>query len=74
MPKESPLHKYENAEIKDFIMRFVHDKVDRKILYYRHVDGDTLSEIGLKIGRDYTTVWRRLNKAEKELFKHLPPD
>ena len=53
-------------------MEHIHDKTDRKMLYLRLVDGDTLGEISAKVGLDYTTVWRRLHNGEKELFSHLP--
>ena len=53
-------------------MEYCHDKTDRKMLYYRLVDGDTISEIAEKVGLDDKTVWRRLRKGEKELFSHLP--
>ena len=53
-------------------MEHIHDKTDRKMLYLRLVDGDTLSEIAEKVGLDYTTVWNHIYKGEKELFSHLP--
>ena len=53
-------------------MEYIHDKTDRKMLYLRLVDGDTLSEISAKDGLDYTTVWDHIHKGEKELFSHLP--
>lgn len=53
-------------------MEYIHDKTDRKMLYLRLVDGDTLSEISAKVGLDYTTVWNHIHKGEKELFSHLP--
>ena len=53
-------------------MEYIHDKTDRKMLYWRLVDGDTLGEIASKVKLDEKTVWRRLRKNEKELFSHLP--
>lgn len=53
-------------------MEHIHDKTDRKMLYLRLVDGDTICEIASKVGLDDKTVWRRLQKGEKEVFKHLP--
>lgn len=52
-------------------MEYIHDKTDRKMLYFRLVDGDTISEIASKVCLDDKTVWRRLQKSEKELFSHL---
>jgi len=53
-------------------MEYVHDKTDRKMLFSRLVDGDTIAEIASKTGLDEKTVWRRLRKGERELFSHLP--
>ena len=53
-------------------MEYIHDKDDRKILFLRLVDGDTISEISGKMGLDYKTVWRKIQKGEKELFRHFP--
>ena len=72
MPKASPRPDYSNSQIKALIMEYVHDKTDRKILYLRLVDGDTIGEIAGKVKLDDKTVWRRLRKGERELFSHLP--
>ena len=53
-------------------MEYIHDKTDRKMLYLKLVDGDTIGEIAFKVNLDYKTVWRRLSKGERELFSHLP--
>ena len=53
-------------------MDHVHDKTDRKMLYLRLVDGDTIGEIASKVSLDEKTVWRRLRKGEKQVFPHLP--
>ena len=72
MPRVSSRPKYGNAQIKALIMDYIHDKTDRKMLYLRLVDGDTIGEIAGKVGLDDKTVWRRLHKGERELFSHLP--
>jgi len=72
MPKASPRPEYTNAQIKNLIMEHIHDKTDRKMLYLRLVDGDTISEIASKTNLDDKTVWIRLRKGERELFSHLP--
>ena len=72
MPKVSSRPKYGNEQITALIKEYIHDKTDRKILYLRLVDGDTLGEIAEKVGLDYTTVWTHIQKGEKELFSHLP--
>ena len=72
MPKASSRPEYGNAQIKELIMEYIHDKTDRKMLYLRLVDGDTIGEIASKVNLDDKTVWRRLRKGERELFSHLP--
>lgn len=72
MPKAYPRPKYSNTEIKNLIMEYIHDKTDRKMLYLKLVDGDTIGEISGKVGLDEKTVWRRIHKGERELFSHLP--
>lgn len=72
MPKVSPRPKYSNSEIKNLIMEYIHDKTDRKILYLRLVDGDTIGEISGKVGLDEKTVWIHIHNGERELFSHLP--
>jgi len=72
VPKASPHPEYTNAQIKALIMDVIHDKTDRRMLYFRLVDGDTIAEIASKVNLDDKTVWRRLRKGERELFRHLP--
>jgi len=72
VPRASSRPEYTNAQIKALIMDVIHDKTDRKMLYLRLVDGDTIGEISGKVGLDEKTVWRRLHKGERELFSHLP--
>ena len=72
MPKVSLRPEYTNAQIKTIIMDHIHDKTDRRMLYLRLVDNDTIGEIAGKVKLDDKTVWRRLRKGEKEVFRHLP--
>ena len=72
MPRSSVRPEYGNAQIKELIMDVIHDKTDRRMLYLRLVDGDTIGEIASKVELDEKTVWRRLHKGERELFSHLP--
>ena len=72
MPKALSRPDYSNTQIKALIMEYIHDKTDRKMLYLRLVDGDTIGEIASKVKLDDKTVWRRLRKGERELFRHLP--
>ena len=72
MPKAYSRPKYGNNEITVLIKEYIHDKTDRKMLYWKLVDGDTIGEIASKTGLDYKTVWRRTIKGERELFSHIP--
>jgi DNA-directed RNA polymerase specialized sigma24 family protein len=63
---------YTNSQIAELIKEYIHDKTDRKILYLRFVDNDTIDEIAAKVGLDRKTVWRHIRDQEKELFSHLP--
>ena len=72
MPRTAPRPEYGNQQIKDLIMEYVHDKTDRKMLYWRLVDGETIAEIASRVCMDDKTVWKRLKDGEKEVFSHLP--
>lgn len=72
MPKASSRPDYGNEQITALIKEYIHDKTDRKMLFLRLVDGDTIREIADKVMMDDKTVWRRLHKGERELFRHLP--
>ena len=72
MSKTQDLPDYGNQQITEIIKEYVHDKVDRKILYLRFVDGLSLSKIGTIVGMDKTTVWDHIQKQEKILFAHIP--
>ena len=63
---------YTNSQITELIKEYIHDKVDRRILYLRFVDGDSLDEIASKVNLDRKTVWIHIRDNEKELFSHLP--
>ena len=63
---------YTNSQISELIKEYIHDKTDRKILYYRFVDNDTIDEIAAKVNLDRKTVWRHIRDNEKELFSHIP--
>jgi len=72
VPKASQRPEYTNAQIKAIIMDHIHDKTDRYMLCLRLVDNDTIGEIAGKVKLDDKTVWRRLRKGEREVFRHLP--
>ena len=76
MPKKQPLPNYTTDQIVELIKQHVHNKVDRKMLYWRLVDGDTFEEIFNKVEekdiRTVKTVRVRIHKQEAILFSHLP--
>ena len=63
---------YSNQQVKALITDYIHDKTDRKMLFLRLVDGDTIEAIADTVGLDRKTVWRRLRKGEKIIFSHIP--
>ena len=71
MEKEH-LPKYGNQQITEIIKEYVHDKVDRKMLYLRFVDGLSLSQIATVLKLDKKTVWTHIREQEKEIFSHIP--
>lgn len=72
MPKESHLPEYENEIIVKLIKNWIHDKDDRKMLYWHLIDGDTIQEITDKIGKDRKTVWTHLKEGKIQVFSHYP--
>ena len=77
MPKVLHLPEYETDQVIELIRQRIHHKLDRKMLYWRLVDGETFEEI---LGRVYNmdkirtvkTVRNRIHKGEEILFKDFP--
>ena len=77
MPKKQLLPDYETDQIVELIKQHIHNKLDRQMLYWRLVDGETFEEI---LGRVFNmdkirtvkTVRNRIHKGEDILFKHIP--
>ena len=63
---------YTNSQIKQLIMEYCHNLNDRKMLYYRLVDGMTFEQIAFKMSMTTKTVRLRIHKQEEILFRHLP--
>lgn len=77
MRKTQRLPEYETDQIVELIKQHIHDKLDRKMLYWRLVDGDTFEEILGKVDnedkiRTVKTVRSRVHKGEEILFRHFP--
>lgn len=77
MPKKTPLPEYTTDQIVELIRQHIHNKLNRKMLYWRLVDGDTFEAILNKVFneegiRTVKTVRNRIHEGETELFRHLP--
>lgn len=77
MPKKQLLPEYTTDQITELIKQHIHNKVNRKMLYWRLVDGDTFEEILNKVFneegiRTVKTVRNRIHSGEEILFKHIP--
>ena len=77
MPKKQPLPEYETDQIVELIKQHIHNKLDRQMLYWRLVDGETFEEILGKVFnmdkiRTVKTVRNRIHKGEEILFRHFP--
>lgn len=75
MPKQA-LPDYETDQVIELIKQRIHNKLDRKMLYLRLVDGDTFEEILGKVYnmdkiRTVKTVRTRIHKGEEILFKNF---
>ena len=68
---------YTTDQIVGLIKQHIHNKLDRQMLYWRLVDGDTFEEILGKVYdmdkiRTVKTVRNRIHRGEEILFKHFP--
>ena len=77
MPKKANLPEYTTDQIVERIKQKIHNKIDRKMLYWRLVDGDTFEDILNKIFnedkiRTVKTVRNRIHAGEEILFKDFP--
>lgn len=77
MPKQQPLPEYETDQIVALIRQHIHNKLDRQMLYWRLVDGDTFEEILDRVFdmdkiRTVKTVRNRIHKGEQIIFRHIP--
>ena len=77
MGKRQTLPEYTTDQIVELIRQHIHNKLNRKMLYWRLVDGDTFEEILDKVFnkegiRTVKTVINRIHNGERELFSHVP--
>ena len=76
MPKKQILPEYTTDEIVEKIKQHIHDKLDRQMLYWRLVDGETFEEILNRVYnmdkiRTVKTVRNRIHNGEEILFRHF---
>jgi len=77
MPKQNLLPEYSTDQVTELIKQYIHNKLDRKMIYWRLVDGDTFEEILNKVFneeglRTVKTVRNRIHKGEEIIFRHIP--
>ena len=63
---------YSNSQIREVIMEYIHNSIDRKMVYRRLVDGLTFEKIGEEFGIDVKTARKRIHKCEEIIFRHIP--
>ena len=74
----TPHPNYSNDQIEELIRQHIHNKIDRRLLALRLVDGETFESIaGImlaedNISMDVKTIRKHIHKGEEILFSHLP--
>lgn len=69
---------YSNDQIEELIRQYIHNKIDRRLLALRLVDGETFESIaGImlaedNISMDVKTIRKHIHKGEEVLFKYIP--
>ena len=63
---------YTNSVIKELIAEYIHNSVDRKMVFDRLVNGYTFEKISGIYLMDIKTVRKRIHRCENEIFKHIP--
>lgn len=69
---------YSNDQIEELIRQYIHNKIDRRLLALRLVDGETFESIaGImlaedNISMDVKTIRKHIHKGEEILFAHIP--
>ena len=77
MARTQHLPEYKTDQIVELIKQHIHNKLDRQMLYWRLVDGETFEEILNRVFnmdkiRTVKTVRNRIHKCEEILFSKLP--
>ena len=69
---------YSNDQVEELIRQYIHNKIDRRLLALRLVDGETFESIaGImlaedNISMDVMTIRKHIHKGEEILFKYIP--
>lgn len=78
MPKKQILREYDTDIAMELIRKWIHNRVDRRMLYLRLIDGCTFNEIADIIFNEEgitfedKTVRTRIHKGEEIIFRHYP--
>lgn len=78
MPKKELLPDYETDQMVELIRQHIHNRVDRRMLVLRLIDGCTFSHISQMIYDEFGTLYEektvrtRIHKAETIVFSKLP--
>ena len=63
---------YTNSQIRELVAEYVHNSVDRRMVFDRLVNGYTFEKISEIYQLDVKTVRKRIHKCENEIFRHIP--
>jgi len=63
---------YTNTQIRELIAEYIHNQIDRKMVFERLVNGMTFEKISEIYQLDVKTVRKRIHKCEDIIFRHIP--
>ena len=63
---------YTNSQIKELVAEYIHNQVDRRMVFDRLVNGLTFEKISEIYQLDVKTVRKRIHKCEEIIFRHIP--
>ena len=63
---------YTNTQIRELIAEYIHNSIDRKMVFERLVNGTTFEKISEEFQLDVKTVRKRIHRCENEIFRHIP--
>ena len=63
---------YTNSQIRELVAEYIHNQVDRKMVFDRLVNGLTFEKISEIYQLDVKTVRKRIHRCEDIIFRHIP--